>query len=50
MKLSWVLGFAQIKGVSSRTTVVGLGITEHMPWDAINLKNFLAQLPILTKV
>lgn len=36
-----------IKDVSSQVNVVGLGITEHMPWDAIHLKNFLAELPIL---
>lgn len=38
-----------IQDVSNKTNVVGLGITEHMPWDAINVKNFLAQLPILAK-
>jgi hypothetical protein len=24
------------------------GIAEHLPWDAINLKNMLARFPILT--
>jgi arginase len=36
-----------IKEVSEATEVVGLGITEHMPWDAINLKKMLEAFPIL---
>ncbi|MGZ0042635.1 arginase family protein [Paenibacillus ottowii] len=36
-----------IKDLSEETDVVGLGITEHMPWDAINLKNLLGEIPIL---
>lgn len=36
-----------IDDVSKATDVVGLGITEHLPWDALNLKNMLAQLPLL---
>lgn len=36
-----------IQEVSLLTTVVGLGITEHLPWDAINLKNLLKDMPIL---
>ncbi|MCV9950931.1 arginase family protein [Paenibacillus sp. BT-177] len=36
-----------IKELSEETDVVGLGITEHMPWDAINLKNLLGEIPIL---
>lgn len=27
--------------------IVGLGIAEHLPWDAINLKKMLTQLPLL---
>lgn len=27
--------------------IIGVGITEHLLWDAINLKNMLAQLPQL---
>ncbi len=38
-----------IKELSEETDVVGLGITEHMPWDAINLKNLLRQIPLLNK-
>ncbi|GAS81672.1 arginase family protein [Paenibacillus amylolyticus] len=38
-----------IKELSEETDVVGLGITEHMPWDAINLKNLLGEIPILNQ-
>lgn len=54
--IDWAEGemsFAQvarlIKDASNVTNVVGLGITEHMPWEAINLKKLLAQLPILAQ-
>jgi arginase len=33
--------------VSQIVDVVGLGITEHLPWDAIELKNMLARLPLI---
>ncbi|ETT43863.1 arginase family protein [Paenibacillus sp. FSL H7-689] len=36
-----------INEVSDVTDVVGLGITEHLPWDAINLKQLLQKMPIL---
>ena len=35
-----------IQEASKVTNVVGLGITEHLPWDAINLKNLLSKVPI----
>lgn len=35
-----------IKDAFTQTDIVGLAIAEHLPWDAINLKNFLASLPI----
>lgn len=35
-----------IKDVDKQTDIVGLSIAEHLPWDAINLQNFLAELPI----
>ncbi|WP_426349919.1 arginase family protein [Alloiococcus sp. CFN-8] len=38
-----------LKELSEETDVVGLGITEHMPWDSINLKNLLGEIPILNK-
>jgi len=33
--------------VATITDVVGLGITEHLPWDALALKNMLARLPLI---
>lgn len=33
--------------VAKEVDVVGLGITEHMPWDAIALRNALAELPLI---
>lgn len=36
-----------IADVSEKTDVVGLAIAEHLPWDAINLKNMLDRFPIL---
>lgn len=36
-----------IKDVSGATDVVGLGFTEHMPWDARNLKNMMEQFPFM---
>lgn len=38
-----------MKELSEETDVVGLGITEHMPWDSINLKKLLGEIPILSK-
>lgn len=36
-----------IKDVSAKTNVVGLGITEHLPWEALNLQAMLQEFPIL---
>lgn len=36
-----------VRSVSATTDVVALGITEHMPWDALNLKELLDSFPIL---
>ena len=33
--------------VSREVDVVGLGITEHMPWDAMALRDALAKLPLI---
>lgn len=33
--------------ISEIADVVGLGIAEHMPWDALALKNMLARLPLI---
>ncbi|MCW3792668.1 arginase family protein [Paenibacillus sp. LS1] len=38
-----------IKEISGETEVVGLGVTEHLPWDSINLKNLLSEIPILNQ-
>lgn len=38
-----------IKDVSITTEVVALGITEHLPWDAWNLKNALHSIPIMNE-
>ncbi|WP_420856055.1 hypothetical protein [Xenorhabdus indica] len=38
-----------INRATSDTKTVGLTISEHLPWDAINLKAMLAQLPLLGK-
>lgn len=46
------LSFAQVIGLindaASETTVVGLSIAEHMPWDAINLQNMLEQFSFMS--
>lgn len=36
-----------IQDILPLTEIVGLGITEHMPWDAIHLQEMLGQFPIL---
>jgi arginase len=33
--------------VSQHIDIVGLGVAEHLPWDAIALKNMLGKLPLL---
>ena len=33
--------------VDKITEIVGIGIAEHLPWDALNLKNMLSRLPLL---
>jgi len=38
-----------IGDVAQQADVVGLGITEHLPWDALALKNMLGKLPLLGK-
>ena len=35
-----------IQDVAKWTNIVGLSITEHLPWDAINLHDFLESLPV----
>lgn len=38
-----------IRDISAETDVVALGITEHLPWDAWNLKEALHKLPLLNQ-
>lgn len=33
--------------IAQVSDLVGLGIAEHLPWDAINLKEMLARLPLI---
>ena len=35
-----------LNDISEKTEIVGLGIAEHMPWDAINLRNVLSGISI----
>ncbi|HRN62411.1 MAG TPA: arginase family protein, partial [Luteimonas sp.] len=35
--------------VAQVADVVGLGITEHLPWDALALRDMLARLPLIGK-
>lgn len=37
------------KDLANEAELVGLGIAEHMPWDAINLRNALAEIEIFNK-
>ncbi|UUX33252.1 arginase family protein [Fundicoccus culcitae] len=34
------------KDISAEADLVGLGIAEHMPWDALNLRNALSEISI----
>ena len=36
-----------IREVTEATETVGLTIAEHLPWDAINLKAMLKELPLI---
>ena len=36
-----------LSDVSAVVDVVGLGITEHLPWDSLALRNMLAKLPLI---
>ncbi|MGG4411087.1 arginase family protein [Niallia taxi] len=35
-----------LKDVSTKAEIVGLGIAEHLPWDAINLRKALSEISI----
>jgi arginase len=36
-----------LENVSHIANIIGLGITEHLPWDALALKKMLARLPLI---
>lgn len=36
-----------LRDVANVVDVVGIGVAEHLPWDALALKNMLASLPLL---
>ncbi|MFD1175309.1 hypothetical protein ACFQ3W_03215 [Paenibacillus puldeungensis] len=36
-----------LQDVAKSYEVVGLGITEHFPWDALFLQNMLSRLPLI---
>lgn len=36
-----------LKGISAQAEVVGMSFAEHMPWDALNLKKMLSELPFM---
>jgi arginase len=48
MKINQVIRL--LDDVSKHIEIVGLGITEHLPWDALNLKQMLTNLPLLKKL
>ncbi|MCD5990310.1 arginase family protein [Pseudomonas sp. CDFA 553] len=39
-----------LRDVANVVDVVGIGVAEHLPWDALALKNMLASLPLLGNV
>lgn len=39
-----------LRDVANVVDVVGMGVAEHLPWDALALKNMLASLPLLGNV
>ena len=53
-KFPWAIGQMKLcevarvlNYVSQKAEIVGLSIAEHMPWDAVNLKEMLKQLPLI---
>jgi arginase len=36
-----------LNDVAKKIDIVGLGVTEHLPWDALALKNMLTNLPLV---
>lgn len=48
-KLSIAEVLKVIEQAALNADVVGIGITEHLPWDTLNLKKMLSKLPLLSK-
>ncbi|ENZ7914704.1 TPA: hypothetical protein O8U20_004198 [Enterobacter cloacae] len=48
-KLNLAQTLRVIRDVSAETEIVIIGITEHLPWDAWNLKELLKKLPIMNE-
>lgn len=48
-KLSMAQVVEALSDVGQVSNVVGLGIAEHLPWDALALKQMLEKLPLLSK-
>ena len=46
-KLTIAQVISALQAVSQEAQVVGIGVTEHLPWDAIAMKNMLAKLPLI---
>ena len=44
---AWPQVLRLLSDVAREADVVGLGITEHMPWDAMALRDALARLPLI---
>jgi arginase len=37
-----------LRDVARASDVVGLAITEHLPWDTLAMRDMLRQLPLMT--
>ncbi|AQZ16937.1 hypothetical protein BZL39_K05360 [Zygosaccharomyces parabailii] len=48
-ELTLLDGVKLINKAAAYASVVGIGIAEHIPWDAINLKDALDKLPLLSE-
>lgn len=46
-KMSIELVIKVLNDIAQIADVVGIGIAEHLPWDALALKNMLAKLPLI---
>jgi arginase len=46
-ELSMEQAISLLVDIAQISNLVGLGMAEHLPWDAINLKDMLARLPFI---